>query len=177
MAREFGPEYVPGEYESVAKRSADVDALRRAHLTPIDRHDAERMLRALAAQYLTAADALTFVIRWGTRRGRGGRLMLRKRVALVHPDGSPMLHWRTGKPRYRLRVSASGSVPYVGLPSEPMTEGGHWWGATKSGKRSTSRLRVGLVLHEFAHVLNPRDGHSDAFVARLDKLVSEWEAR
>jgi len=71
----------------------------------------------------------------------------------------------------------TGSVPFVSLPRESMTAGGEWWGVT-SGKRPryTSRLRVGLVLHEFAHVMNPRDGHSPAFIARLDMLVADWTA-
>jgi hypothetical protein len=55
---------------------------------------------------------------------------------------------------------------------------GDWW----------ARLRVGLVLHEFAHILaddygdyNPETGfcdpgpdHGPCFVAALDRLIAWW---
>jgi len=167
---------VPGEYDHVARASADVEALRRAHATPITRDEATRMLHRLAAQHLPAADALSLVIRWGTRRGRGGRMAPRKRVLRTYVDGSPVLHWRTGKPRYRVAQTGP-SVPFVSLPSTLMPAPGlvEATRVTRSGRRySTMCLRVGLVLHEFAHVMNARDGHGPAFVARLDSLVAAW---
>lgn len=159
---------IPGEYSSVAAKSADATALLRAHLTPISKTDATAMLHKLAGAY----GLPTLKIRWGAKRGRGGILGLRTREVAgtrysYGPDGSVI-----EKPRYRMRRTGQ-SVPYVALPSQSMTLGGYWWGD------KGSLLRVGLVLHEFTHVLvamrHNYGGHGPEFVRTLDDLVNAWE--
>ena len=150
---------VPGEYNKVVAQSADVPALLRAHQTPISRRDAEQMLLRLADRY----NVTGLRIKWGAKGGRAGVLKFRTNVRAVRAvDGA------------RVRVPVFYVYPYVNLPTQSMTLGGPWWDYF-AGK---SLLRVGLVLHEFAHVVVvARDftgGHGSQFVAALDGLVSEW---
>jgi len=155
----------PGEYPWVASESRDTAALRRAHETPCTKAEAEALIRALACELLPAADALSLRLTWGSNRGRGGILKERKRE-IRGVFG--------GRTRYRLRDTGR-SMPYVSLPDVPMEKGGPWL------VDGSSRLRVGLVLHEFSHVLAIRDeqeehdGHGPIFVAKLDALVWLWE--
>lgn len=159
---------VGGEYGYVALNSRDMYALKEAHETSITRPEAERMLRDLAARYLKPEQAAALVIRWGSRSGRGGTHAPRKRVpAYTRSDGTV---------RYRMKRTGE-VVPYVSLPTTPLAVDGLWWGPSPRGKRRvTSRLRVGLVLHEFAHVIVPTAGHGPWFVGVLDNLVEEWRA-
>jgi hypothetical protein len=155
-------ELCPGEYNWVARQSRSLAALRRAHETPCARAEAEAMICALARQMLPAADALALRILWGTRRGRGGVLVERKReIRYVCP--------LTGRPKYRMRRTGR-LAPYISLPRIPMVAGGPWL------VEGSSRLRVGLVLHEFAHVLTFDDdrSHGEIFTAALDDLVERW---
>ncbi len=160
---------IAGEYNHVAHGSRDMAALQEAHATSITRPEAERMLRDLAARHLAPEQAAALVIRWGSRSGRGGTHAPRKRV--------PWYTRSDGTVRYRM-VRTGALVPYVSLPTTPMAVDGLWWGPTPKGKpfRATSRLRVGLVLHEFAHVIVPKAGHGPWFVGVLDNLVEEWRA-
>ena len=152
----------PGEYQLVARQSRDVASLRRAHETPCTRTKAESMIRALADEMLPPIDALALRVMWGTKRGRGGWLVERKReVRYVCKV--------TGRTYYRMRRTGR-VTPYISLPTLPMEQGGPWW----DGR--SSRLRVGLVLHEFAHVLTFEDDgyHGSIFTAALDDLVARW---
>ena len=66
----------------------------------------------------------------------------------------------------------------MNLPSVPLAPGGHWLG----------RLRVGLVLHEFAHVMVMADAafdspvisedylHGRVLTDALDRLIAAWRA-
>ena len=75
------------------------------------------------------------------------------------------------KQRYRMR--RGNRVPFVSLPRLPMTTPGVWW----SHDKRSSLLRVGLVLHEFAHVLSTHRfgicAHGQHFVEMLDLLIAE----
>ena len=155
----------------MANRSRDLEALRESHATPCSTTKAQAILRDLASRYLPAADALTFKISWGTRRGRGGYLFERRR----EPSYVSRSYGPSGEvvERQRYRMRLGNRVAYVSLPRTPMTLGGDWW---DKGKRTTL-LRVGLVLHEFAHVMVAQKfrhgGHAREFVETLDMLVAE----
>jgi len=154
----------PGEYAWVARESRDIAALRRAHETPCTRVEAEALIRALARELLPAADAVALRLTWGSKRGRGGYLAERKREVRFRCEV-------TGRTYYRTRRTGR-FTPYISLPRVPLEPGRGWWDG------GSSRLRVGLVLHEFAHVLAFRDeegGHGPIFVAKLDALVWLWE--
>jgi hypothetical protein len=180
---------IPGEYEMVTRQSVNVDALRAAHTTSCTVKEATAMLRSLATQYLTPeqADDLKLVF-GGTKRGRGGFIAVRKRKFWFmsngrtegpyasYVNGEPILGPASGKPRYRmekvrLENGCMKLVPYIGLPRVPMVNG-VWWSV------KGSCLRVGLVLHEFAHVMSAckvgGKGHGPVFVNTLDLLVAVW---
>ncbi len=62
-----------------------------------------------------------------------------------------------------------GALPTISLPATPYVTG-------SDPKQRYGKLRVGLVLHEFAHVwAGPRQGHSWVFVAKLDALLEMAE--
>jgi len=161
LLRDPGREKVcGGEYDWVACESRDLPALVRVHSTPCTCEEATALLSELARQHLPTAEANAFRVQWGSKRGRGGYLALRKReVRFVCPV--------TGRAHYRM--SKIGQVPYVSLPKIPMKQGGPW----------KDSLRVGLVLHEFAHVLTIDNDqwHGKVFTKSLDDLVAAWIAR
>lgn len=186
-ARGIEPLLIGGEYNEVSRASADFAALKLAHETPITRREADAMLRALAVEHLGPVDGAALMIRWGARRGRGGWHVLSTMVPVLKLDGTPAhtLRWDreqqsyvAGKVRKRRQLLRGPDgkcrrVPYVALPSVPMVAGGPW-----HDPRGQSYLRVGLVLHEFAHVLTVPycryAPHGPIFVACLDRLVEAW---
>lgn len=181
------PLLIGGEYDMVSRASANFAALKTAHETPITRKDAASLLRALALEHLGPVVGADLVIRWGATRGRGGWHTVTTMVPVLKFDGTPVhtLRWDRGtgsyvagraRKRRQYTRGADGryvSVPYIALPSHPMAPGGLWHDA-----RGRSLLRVGLVLHEFAHVLTVRqcrhNPHGPVFTACLDRLVAAW---
>lgn len=180
---------VPGEYDQVARASSDLAALRLAHSTPITKKAACAMLASLAAEYLSPADASAMVVKWGATRGRGGWHVPSTMVPVLSPTGEPYRRaiwdrvtgsYVPGKVRMRRKLTRGPDgrclmVPYVALPSNPMGPDGAW----HTGR--TSLLRVGLVLHEFAHVLTVRqcgryNPHGQTFTDCLDRLIAAWVA-
>ena len=156
-------ELCPGEYPWVARKSRDIAALRRAHETSCTKAEAETLIRALARELLPAPEAAALRLTWGSKRGRGGVLAERKREVRFRCE-------LTGRTYYKMRRTGR-FKPYISLPQVPLEPGGGWW------VDGSSRLRVGLVLHEFAHVLtfDADEAHGPIFVAKLDALVTLWE--
>lgn len=165
------PLHVDGEYDQVTRASADVDALRRAHGTPVTRAEAEAMIAALGARF-----DVNVAVRFGAKAGRCSWSAKYTTVARTYADGSPVLTWR-GKP-YRRRVYLRDAVGRaiwclaISLPTQEgrTTETGGWG------------LRAGLVLHEFVHaVIQARGysmraaGHGPLFTWLLDALVADWK--
>jgi hypothetical protein len=100
-------------------------------------------------------------------------IALRRRVTVVYGERADGTPWTV------TRIRSTGEVrPYISLPSMPMIQSWSIYARTKRGRLyRTSCLRVGLVLHEFAHVLDAlagRRGHGSHFVATLDSLVAWW---
>jgi hypothetical protein len=144
-ARGVMPRIVPGEYDMVSRASRDVDALRLAHATPINRKEATKLLRTLAEHYLPLEHRADFrIVIGGTKRGRGGFILERKR-AIRYWRGESAPGAMDGTPVYRMARTGR-RLAYVGLPSAEMINGS-WFVA------GSACLRLGLVLHEFAHVM------------------------
>lgn len=174
---------IPGEYGHVAAASADPDALRHAHATPCTPDEAKDMLRTLCEAHGVTGLRLL----WGSKRGRGGLRPRRVRVlthSYTRSDGTVRNYYKLR----RAQTADGGWVPaqpYISLPRVPSPEYGKVEvrvpftrkrrGLVQSGVRSQMALRVGLVLHEFAHVLMlGRGDHGRDFVSKLDALVAWW---
>jgi len=163
---------VPGEYEHVALESGNVTLMREAHATPCTRDEARAILAALAAKH----GLPDLRIRFGSSKfGRGGRRALYRRLTvpvkryrLVQLEAGPSYEtyddFQCRKEWVEDTQGRLVRVPWVSLPKVPMELGGDWFG----------RLRVGLVLHEFAHAMVPEPGHDRDFTARFDKLLADW---
>lgn len=149
------PLLIPGEYNVVTRASRDADALLAAHATPCTKAEARALLAALQVQHGVLNLKVTITTR--CRRGRGG--VKRKRDYSAVSLGSSPWDAPWG-PR----------VPFVTLPAVPRK-------LASSTCGNFAGLRVGLVLHEFAHVLRPWDGHNAKFTACLDDLVEWWVNR
>lgn len=85
-----------------------------------------------------------------------------KKLALRYSIKNLLVEWIAG--RFKGRGGKKKGRPFVQLPTEAGSGVGY--------------LRVGLVLHEFAHVIretsaNPGMPHGREFVATLDKLLVE----
>jgi hypothetical protein len=167
---------IAGEYDHVSRASADLEALRDAHGTKITRAEASALLAYLCAQH----DVEDLETRWSSRCGRashGPKYQQEKRIAYyrisptISLNGAPVQEPVYRKRRVYVRDAAGKLAMYirVSLPKDQTAGYG---------------LRVGVVLHEFAHILNHlrdggmnRCGHGPLFVGRLDALVAAWRQR
>lgn len=163
---------IDGEYNQVSRASADVEALRLAHGTPCTQREAAAMLAAL-----TARTGVTVRVRFGARHGRCSLKPIMARVYFSDVRTRRKLYRRTWAGERELLIS---------LPKEPRGQHTRGWG-----------LRVGLVLHEFAHAVaearkdhmsvvapyrtegHPLGmkgaGHGPWFTWLLDGLVADWK--
>lgn len=162
---------VPGEYNVVARASRDVESLMLAHATPLTRDGAKRLAAAVARAFNAPEHRLMFVARNGQFASAPKRRMETRKYA----DGTYLTHWRTGKPRKRLAVvrDAAGAVVWENRVSLPRQTRAH---ATPDGP--WHGLRVGVVLHEYSHLLDyarrKTTRHDATFTAVLDELVAWW---
>jgi hypothetical protein len=153
---------VPGEYDHVALASGNTTLLREAHATPCIRAEAQALLMELAGLHGVSG----LLVRFTSPRGLAGFAPVYRRERYMWPNG-----------RATYRHIHQGEAPCVWLPRVPMEPGGDWY----------ARLRVGLVLHEFAHHLEDDSdfdvetgcavagpAHGPCFVTALDKLVAWW---
>lgn len=159
---------IDGEYDMVTRASQDVDALREAHQTPITKRAAEAMLHDLCA--MAGIDFASVAWRWAKNaRGQAGtRHVYRREVRLSYQrsDGTTKHCYR----RIYVRTSLCMTLP---TRAGERTETGGWY------------LRVGLVLHEFTHMVLAHVGdsrlvnlasHGPLFTWLLDGLVAEWKS-
>lgn len=141
-----------GEYQHVLNRTTREAALVHAHRIPISRGDALWLVKQLAARFEVEQP----VVRFSSKKGRAGKRFL-------GADGRV----RRGVRGEDLASGVARRVNYISLPGRILdVRDGEWYGY----------LRVGLVLHEFAHLLAMARGHTCAhhgpeFVQALDDVL------
>lgn len=138
----------PGEYETVAARSMNLARLRRAHNTPCD--------HALA---FTLVAIMHEVHKQDYVAGKG----------II-----PKVHFRRsklGRKRSFSYTNTKTGQKTLRLPHEEMIYN------PSVHKSPTGRLRVGVVIHEYAHLLTVKktDNHGHLFTSVLDQLLYETE--
>jgi hypothetical protein len=163
MAKWVHPKLVPGEYSTVSFYSADHEALKRAHLTPCSKEEA----RAIIAELTVAFQAEIRARALSAAALRIPMILPTKgdiAVNVVFGSRRGRGGWRHGR-------------PFVSLPTKALSAEVIERARAATGKDYSvvGHLRIGLVLHEFAHIVAPLTSHHDKrFVQILDKLVVWW---
>ena len=160
---------VLGEYNCVVRASRDPEALLLVHSTPLTRAEAQRLADEVARTF----NAGDHVVMYSSRR-KFGQFHVFYKCRIV-----PWFTRSDGKVRKRREYVRDANGKHVleariTFPPKPRA-------AATAEQLAWDGLRVGLVLHEYAHLLDWRErkttDHGPKFTAKLDMLVAWWRER